>query len=87
MSKLKVTRGSSNVFADIGMPDADAHLTKAKLVSRINFIVREHGLRDIDVAEIWQVNRGEVRDVLKGHFQLHSIETLKGLLQALCKVE
>ncbi len=28
-----VERGSGNVFADLGSPDADAHLVKAELVS------------------------------------------------------
>ena len=31
-----VERGSGNVFADLGFPDADAHLVKAELVSRID---------------------------------------------------
>ena len=33
-------RGSGNVFADIDFPDADAHLSKAEFVSRIDAIAR-----------------------------------------------
>ena len=33
-----VERGSGNVFADLGFPDADAHLIKAELVSRIGIV-------------------------------------------------
>ena len=40
----RVERGSGNVFADLGLPDADAHLVKAELVSRIDDIVRERGI-------------------------------------------
>ena len=43
-SDSTVERGSGNVFADLGHPDADAHLLKAELVSRIDAIVRQ---RDI----------------------------------------
>ena len=39
-----VERGSGNVFADLGFPDADAHLVKAELVSRIDDIVRDRGI-------------------------------------------
>ena len=31
----KIIKGSSNVFADIGIPDAGTHLLKAELVRRI----------------------------------------------------
>ena len=33
--KDKIERGSGNVFADLGRPDAEAHLLKAQLVTRI----------------------------------------------------
>ena len=41
-----VERGSGNVFADLGFPDAGAHLVKAGLVSRIasrpgNYVVTD----------------------------------------------
>ena len=34
-------RGSGNVLADAGLPDADSQLVKAQLVSRIDDIIRE----------------------------------------------
>ena len=39
-----VERGSGNVFADLGFPDADAHLIKAEIISRIDDIVRDRGI-------------------------------------------
>ena len=47
---VKIERGSGNVFADLGLPDADAHLLKAKLVTRTSKIIRERGLKQVDVA-------------------------------------
>ena len=41
--KIKIERGSGNVFADLGRPDAEAHLLKAELVTRIDKIVRQRG--------------------------------------------
>ena len=45
-------RGSGNVFADLGFPDADAHLVKAELVSRIDDIVRGRGLTQTEAARL-----------------------------------
>ncbi len=42
---VKIEHGSENVFADLGLPDADTHLLKAELVTRIDKIIRERGLR------------------------------------------
>ena len=39
VDKIKIERGSGNVFADLGRPDTEAHLLKAKLVSRIDEII------------------------------------------------
>jgi hypothetical protein len=39
-----VESGSGNVFADLGLPDAEEHLLKAKLVSRIDAIIRRRKL-------------------------------------------
>ena len=41
---MKIERGSGNVFADLGRPDAEAHLLKAELVTRIDKIIRQRRL-------------------------------------------
>ena len=41
---IEVETGSGNVFADLGLPDADAHLLKAQLVSGIDAIIRRRKL-------------------------------------------
>ena len=40
-SEHSVERSSGNVFADLDLPDADTHLMKAELVSRIDDIIRK----------------------------------------------
>ena len=39
-----VTPGSGNVFADLGLPDAEDLLVKARIVSQIGMLIRESGL-------------------------------------------
>ena len=37
--KARVTRGSGNIFADLGLRDAEDHLAKARLVSELKHII------------------------------------------------
>ncbi len=48
---VKIERGSGNIFADLGLPDADAHLLKAELVTQIDKIIRERRLKQVDAAK------------------------------------
>ena len=43
--EINIERGSGNVFADLGRPDAETHLLKAQLVTRIDKIIRQRGLK------------------------------------------
>ena len=45
-----VERGSGNVFADLGHPEADTHLLKADLVGRIDTIIRQRGITQTEAA-------------------------------------
>jgi len=46
-----IERSSGNVFADLGRTDAEVHLLKAKLVTRIDEIIRERHLTQAKAAE------------------------------------
>ena len=43
---------SGNVFADFGIPDADAHLVKADLAFKVRQILRERGLTQAEAARL-----------------------------------
>ncbi len=83
-----VERGSGNVFADLGLPDADAHLAKAELVSRIDDILRERGITQADAARLLGLSEPNVSRLLRGEFRDYSLEDLLRLLTALgCDVD
>ena len=52
-----VRRGTGNVFADLGYPDAETHLLKAELVSRIQDVLEERQLTQTAAARITGVSR------------------------------
>ena len=81
--KTKIERGSGNVFADLGRPDAETHLLKAALVTRIDEIIRQRGLKQIDAAKLLGLSQPDVSRLLRGSFREYSVERLMRLLTAL----
>ncbi len=79
----KVERGSGNVFADIGHPEAEVHLLKAELVTRIDEVIRRSKLKQVDAAELLGLSQPDVSRLLRGNFRDYSVERLFRLLTAL----
>ena len=81
--KTKIERGSGNVFADLGLPDAETHLLKAELVTRIDRIIRQRRLKQVDAAKLLGLSQPDVSRLMRGDFREYSIERLLRLLTAL----
>lgn len=87
-AKDAVRRGSGNIFADLGLPDAETHLLKARLVSRLQTIVEERGLTQAQAAEVMGIGQPDVSRMLRGHFRDFSVERLMRFLTAFgCDVD
>ena len=80
---IAVERGSGNVFADLGLPDADAHIVKAELVSRIEDIVSQRGITQTEAARLLGLSQPDVSRLLRGDFREYSLERLFRLLNTL----
>lgn len=75
--------GSGNVFADIGLPNAEEHLIKAQLVYKIDRLMRQRGLKQAEVARLFGVRQPDVSKMLHGEFRQFSVERLLRFLVAL----
>ena len=75
--------GSGNVFADIGLPNPEEHLIKAKLVYKIDSLMKNRGLKQIEAAELFGVRQPDVSKMLRGDFRQFSVERLLRFLVAL----
>ena len=80
---MKVERSSGNVFADLALPDSDAHLVKADLVTRIDKIIRKRGLKQVEAAKLLGLSQSDVSRLLRGDFREYSMERLMRLLTML----
>ena len=83
IDSMKVERSSGNVFADLALPDSDAHLAKADLVTRIDKIIRKRGLKQIEAAKLLGLSQSDVSRLLRGNFREYSMERLMRLLTVL----
>jgi len=82
-SREQVIPSSGNVFADMGLPDAEELGTKARLGAAIIRIVQRRGLTQAEVASSLGINQPKVSALL--HFKLEgfSVERLLQFLVSL----
>ena len=83
MSKRKFAVGSRNVFKDLGLPNADEHLVKAQLVYKIDTILRDRGLKQVEAGKLFSIPQPDVSKMLRGEFRQFSVERLLRFLVAL----
>jgi predicted XRE-type DNA-binding protein len=83
MSKKEFEIGSPNVFMDIGVPNADEHLIKAHLVFKIDSIMKQRRLKQVEAGKLFGVPQPDVSKMLRGDFRQFSVERLLGFLVAL----
>jgi predicted XRE-type DNA-binding protein len=81
--RIAVERGSGNVYADIGRPDAELQLLKAGLVSQIEATIRQRRLTQAQAAVLLDLSQPDVSRLLRGDFREYSIERLLRLLMIL----
>ena len=80
---LEQEPSSGNVFADLGLADAEEHLIKAGLVVKIGRILRQRELTQSAAAQLMGIDQPKVSAMLAGQFRGYSVERLMRFLVAL----
>ena len=65
---VEVHRGSGNVFADLGLADAEKLKIKTGLVLEIRNAMRSRGLTQQDAAKRMGITQPKVSDMMRGDF-------------------
>jgi predicted XRE-type DNA-binding protein len=78
-----VTKGSGNVFRDLGLADADVLQAKADLVYKISAIIQQRGLSQVEAASIIGVSQPKVSALLRGRLDGFSLDRIMRFLAAL----
>lgn len=78
-----VIEGSGNVFADLGFPDAEELLAKARLASAISDIIKGRHLTQKAAAEVLGTAQPKVSNLINGKLEGFSLERLARFLNSL----
>ena len=68
MDGIEVQRSSGNVFADLGLADAEKLKIKTGLVIEIRKAMRSRGLTQQDAAKRMGITQPKVSDMMRGDF-------------------
>ncbi|PZA09205.1 XRE family transcriptional regulator [Rhodopseudomonas palustris] len=79
----EITRGSGNVFADLGMPDAEERQTKLRLAHALNALIDRARLSQAAAAVRLGINQPKVSALRNYKLEGFSVERLMTLLTAL----
>src|SRR6266850_662775 len=78
-----ITRGSTNVFADLGFPDAAERQAKLRLAYALNQVLEARQLSQSDAAKVLGVSQPKVSALRNYKLAGFSVERLMNLLTAL----
>lgn len=79
----ETTRSSGNVFADLGLPDADVLKLKSSLVIDITKAIRELGLSQEDAAERMGISAEQLASLAHSGFATFAEQDLRTWLACL----
>src|ERR1700690_187471 len=83
MSNKRDESRGRDVFKDLGLPNAEEHFTKAQLVFKIDTLMKERNLKQIEAADLLGIKQPDVSKMLRGEFRQFSVERLLHFLVAL----
>ena len=83
MTDNAITRGTGNVFADLGLPDPSECQTKTRLAMAINRIIKEQHLKQVDAARLLGVPQPKVSALVNYRLDGFSVEKLMDFIVAL----
>jgi len=81
--KIKITRGSGNVFQDLSISDADEHELKARVVVALQRLIEVRNLSQVEASRRIGIAQPDLSKILRGNFRGFSLERLLGALRAL----
>ena len=83
VSKIEVEIGSGNVFADLGLPDAEQLKIKSGLVIQIARAIRRLGLTQQQAGKRMGISQSKVSGLMRGDFSNLSEQKLMECLSRL----
>jgi predicted XRE-type DNA-binding protein len=83
MKKYDIVESCGNIFADLGMPDAEEMLLRAQCVSALNKAIRDKKLSQAAAAKKLGIHQPDLSRLLGGQLRRYSLGRLLQFLIAL----
>jgi len=81
--QVSVTESSGNVFRDLGLPNPEQELMKARLTLQIHHIIRARGLTQVEAARLLGIKQPHVSLLMRNRSGSFSAGRLMEFLTAL----
>ena len=75
-NESRITIGSGNVFADLGLPNAEEEAVRASLVLHLATELEARGLTQSEAAKLLGVDQPTVSRIMRGRFERFSLERI-----------
>jgi len=80
MKHIEVHDSGPNIFADLGLPEADSHFVKAQIVAELYRLTKERKLTQAAAGAVLGITQPEVSRLFKGNFREYSVDRLMAFL-------
>lgn len=66
--KVEMTEGSGNIYADLGLDDAEELHARSQIGFHVYKILKEKKLKQVEIAALLGIKQPEVSHLMNGHF-------------------
>jgi predicted XRE-type DNA-binding protein len=80
---IEFQEGSGNVFADLGLRNADRLLARAQIGFHVFKILEDQKLKQREIADVLGIAQSDVSHLMNGHFSRFTTDKLLGFLKRL----
>ena len=82
-NKIEVEEGSGNVFADLGLDEADELYARAQIGFCVYKILKAEQLKQREIAKVLAIPQPEVSHLMNGHFSRFTTDKMLDFLKRL----
>ena len=80
---IEFEQGSTNVFADLGIEEAEELYTRAQIGFHVYKILKEKQLKQREIASLLGISQPDVSHLMNGHFSRFTTDKLLDFLKRL----
>jgi len=66
---IEIEKSSGNVYADLGLPDAEEMIVKARLAAKISEIIKQRHLTQHQASDMLGMPQSKISNMLRGNFR------------------